>query len=100
MSSGGAPKPLSGTPREINIGSGRRTRAVRGASRVAAFSWMVSISCRMFERGCFQLRQLHDEVVRNLEDAVVLYLKDDLPRQPSAFRQIGTALLGEISINA
>lgn len=41
-----------------------------------------------------------EEAVKNLEDAVELYLRDDLPREPSAYREIGAALVGEMTIRA
>jgi len=41
-----------------------------------------------------------EEAVKNLEDAVELYLRDDLPREPSAYREIGAALIGEMTIRA
>ena len=41
-----------------------------------------------------------DEAVKNLEDAVELYLRDDLPHEPSAFHEIGVALVGETTIHA
>lgn len=41
-----------------------------------------------------------DEAVKNLEDAIELYLRDDLPKEPSSFREIGTALIGEMTIHA
>lgn len=41
-----------------------------------------------------------EEAVKNLEDAVELYLRDDLPKEPSSFREIGTALIGEMTIHA
>ena len=41
-----------------------------------------------------------DEAVKNLEDAVELYLRDDLPKEPSSFREIGNALIGELTIHA
>jgi len=40
------------------------------------------------------------EAVKNLEDAMELYLRDDLPHEPSSFREIGTALIGETTIHA
>ena len=41
-----------------------------------------------------------EEAVKNLEDAVDLYLRDDLPHEPSAYREIGAAQIGEITIRA
>ena len=41
-----------------------------------------------------------DEAVKNLQEAVELYLRDDLPRDSSGFREIGTALVGETTVNA
>jgi predicted RNase H-like HicB family nuclease len=41
-----------------------------------------------------------DEAVKNLEDAVELYLRDDLPHESSSFHEIGVALVGEMTINA
>jgi predicted RNase H-like HicB family nuclease len=40
-----------------------------------------------------------EEAVRNLQDAVELYLRDDLPKEAS-FREIGNALIGETTIHA
>jgi predicted RNase H-like HicB family nuclease len=41
-----------------------------------------------------------DEAVENLEDAMELFLRDDLPQEPSSFREIGAALVGEMTIHA
>jgi predicted RNase H-like HicB family nuclease len=41
-----------------------------------------------------------DEAVKNLEDAVQLYLRDDLQKEPSSFRDIGNTLVGEMTIHA
>jgi predicted RNase H-like HicB family nuclease len=41
-----------------------------------------------------------DEAVKNLEDAMELYLRDDLPKEPPSFREIGAALIGEMTIHA
>lgn len=41
-----------------------------------------------------------DEAVKNLEDAVELYLRDDLPHDSSSFHEIGDALVGESRVHA
>ena len=41
-----------------------------------------------------------DEAVKNLVDAVELYLRDDLPSAPHMFHEVGNALIGEIAVNA
>ena len=41
-----------------------------------------------------------DEAVRNLTDAVELYLRDDLPENPRLFHEVGNALIGESAVNA
>lgn len=41
-----------------------------------------------------------DEAVRNLAEAVELYLRDDLPNNPALFHDVGNALIGEIAVNA
>ena len=41
-----------------------------------------------------------EEAVKNLEDAVELYLRDDLPQESSSFHEIGIALIGETNIHA
>ena len=41
-----------------------------------------------------------DEAVKNLEDAVELYLRDDIPHEPLSFREIGSALVGETTTHA
>ncbi|OGU12508.1 MAG: hypothetical protein A2075_23450 [Geobacteraceae bacterium GWC2_58_44] len=41
-----------------------------------------------------------DEAVKNLVDAMELYLRNDLPQEPSSFREIGAALVGEMTIHA
>jgi|381.fasta_scaffold00154_22 predicted RNase H-like HicB family nuclease len=41
-----------------------------------------------------------EEAVENLEDAMELFLRDDLPQEPSSFREIGAALVGEMTIHA
>jgi predicted RNase H-like HicB family nuclease len=41
-----------------------------------------------------------DEAVKNLEDAMELYLRDDFPQEPSSFHEIGAALIGEMTIHA
>jgi len=41
-----------------------------------------------------------DEAVKNLADAVELYLRDDLPTAPYMFHEVGNAMIGELSVNA
>ncbi|MBK5276840.1 MAG: hypothetical protein JJE30_17570 [Desulfuromonadales bacterium] len=41
-----------------------------------------------------------DEAVKNLADAVELYLRDDLPGTHSMFHEVGNALIGELAVNA
>jgi predicted RNase H-like HicB family nuclease len=41
-----------------------------------------------------------DEAVKNLTDAVDLYLRDDLPGNSRLFHDVGNALIGEIAVNA
>ena len=41
-----------------------------------------------------------DEAVKKLEDAVELYMRDDLPHEDSFFHEIGAALVGEMTIHA
>lgn len=41
-----------------------------------------------------------DEAVKNLADAVALYLKDDLSDNKGLFHEVGNALIGEIAVNA
>ena len=41
-----------------------------------------------------------DEAVKNLEDAMELYLRDDLPHKASSFHEIGVALVGESRAHA
>lgn len=41
-----------------------------------------------------------DEAVKNLADAVELYLRDDLPDHQALFHDVGNALIGEIAVNA
>ncbi|MBK5275347.1 MAG: hypothetical protein JJE30_09890 [Desulfuromonadales bacterium] len=41
-----------------------------------------------------------DEAVKNLADAVELYLKEDLPDNRLLFHAVGNALIGEIAVNA
>ena len=41
-----------------------------------------------------------DEAVKNLEDAMELFLRDDLPHEASSFREIGAALVGESRTHA
>lgn len=41
-----------------------------------------------------------DEAVKNLEDAVELYMRDDLPHEEELFHEIGAALVGEMTIHA
>ena len=41
-----------------------------------------------------------DEAIRNLADAVELYLRDDLPDNPKLFHEVGNAMIGEIAVNA
>ena len=41
-----------------------------------------------------------DEAVKNLADAVELYLCDDIPHEPLSFREIGVALVGEATTHA
>jgi predicted RNase H-like HicB family nuclease len=40
------------------------------------------------------------EAIQNLEDAMELFLRDDLPQEPSSFREIGAALVGEVTLHA
>lgn len=41
-----------------------------------------------------------DEAVKNLVDAVELYLRDDLPDNSRLFHEVGNALIGEAVVNA
>lgn len=41
-----------------------------------------------------------DEAIKNLADAVALYLRDDLPDNRGLFHDVGNALIGEIAVNA
>ena len=41
-----------------------------------------------------------DEAVKNLTDAVELYLRDDLPENLRLFHEVGNALIGEAAVNA
>jgi predicted RNase H-like HicB family nuclease len=41
-----------------------------------------------------------DEAVKNLTEAVELYLRDDLPDNRAMFHEVGNALIGEIAVNA
>jgi predicted RNase H-like HicB family nuclease len=40
-----------------------------------------------------------DEAVKNLEDAMELFLSNDLPLEPSSFREIGAVVIGEMTIH-
>lgn len=41
-----------------------------------------------------------DEAVKNLTEAVELYLRDDLPDNRRMFHEVGNALIGEIAVHA
>jgi predicted RNase H-like HicB family nuclease len=41
-----------------------------------------------------------DEAVKNLTEAVELYLRDDLPENPLLFIEVGNTLIGEAAVNA
>jgi predicted RNase H-like HicB family nuclease len=41
-----------------------------------------------------------DEAVKNLADAVELYMRDDLPSAPFMFHEVGNAMIGEFAVNA
>jgi predicted RNase H-like HicB family nuclease len=41
-----------------------------------------------------------DEAVKNLADAVELYLRDDLPAASLMFHEVGNVLIGECAVNA
>ena len=41
-----------------------------------------------------------DEAVKNLTDAVELYLRDDLSENPRLFHEVGNALIGEAAVIA